>query len=277
MILLPYEQPWDTQPPDGTPLAAASLNDRLQVLTTGANFLDFTGRQGQLEVTAGSPTIRPSPDGLAVTFSGGAQRFSAGFVSGINTGPFTIEVACRITAAPPLAGFFSCPSFLSEDGQARGLIAFGGGANKNIYFWGDVQDLASGVDWLEDGSLQHVFVVSYGSGKPMRFYRRGVLIAAGTTPSLVVPSYVTRWSIGDTDQGWNSTPTGSIIKAGYYARALSAAEIAALTDELWANYAGDSPWVPVVSAAAAVPTITSVGAENITSNSAGWRVSLDYA
>lgn len=285
MVVASLELPWQGQPPPYTPLhTGASINRGLMLLAYGGcvakyegpavSGLEPLGGQTQLILQSGSPTIKPHRDGLGPVFSGGAQAYNGGPVGEVGgTGPFTLEVLVRITSAPSLAGFFGVLG--SGDGTARGVLAFGGGSNKNIYFWGSAADLASGVDWLEDDSLQHVFIVSGGSGQPMLFYRGGAIIASGTTPTLSSTSNV-NYAVGDFGN-WASSPTGAIIKGAYYRRALTGGEISVLTETPWANFEPMRFDIPFTPAAGTVPNITFVGAENITSTSADYRVTLDFA
>lgn len=274
-----------TQPPSPyTPLDATNpINADLCILVYGGARANLRGpvvsglevRTGQepLQLVAGSPVIRPHQDGFGPVFAGGGQQYSAGFVGDVGgTGPFTIEVLVRITSAPALSGFFGL-SNSSGDGTARAVLAYGGGANKNIFFWGGSADFASGVDWREDGSLQHVFVASEGSGQPLWFYRDGALIASGTTPTLANTGN-TPYFVGDAGAGWASSPTGAIVKAAHYRRALTPGEVRLLTDDPWANFESLRLPISFTASAPSAPTLTAASAVNITSTYATPRVTF---
>ncbi len=186
---------------------------------------------------------------MGAQFSGGAQAFTLDAVSAAGlTGneAFTIEVMCAVTSVPNLSGFFGAPQIGSAD--ARGLIATGGGSSRNIYFWGGSADLASGVDWLTDGSVQHVFVTTAGPSTTMRFYRGGVQIASGTTPALGARSSSGNWRLGDMAIGWAASPTGVIFKAAFYLRELSAADVASLTAAPWQQFGNEEIIIPIADA-----------------------------
>ena len=199
-----------------------------------------------LSVAAGTVTIgAPGIAGTGFRFSGGGGNAATMPFAGVLSGSqaFTIEILCAITAAPVLAGMAGLSGGSSS--TSRSLIAYTGGASRNIYFWGNGNDLSSGVPWLTDGSLQHVFCVSdggIGAGgiHPLRFYRGGALIASGTTPFAMSDTTTTTLRIGDTNAGWTSTPTGVIFKAAVYGRALSQIEISALTANPWRQFSKKS-------------------------------------
>lgn len=223
-ILLPI--PWTRQPQSqtnvdwGNPLAR-----ELVFLTSVGTAYTKNGTQ-HLTVSAGSPFIGSGVAGRGPQFSGGQQAYSIPSVAtNAAAQGFTLEVLCAVTSVPSLAGFVGT-SFVTGAGKARGLICF-----PNIYFWGGGADIDSGVAWRTDGNIQHVFCVSDGSGQPMRFYRDGGLIATVTTPTLDVSN--TTAFIGDANQGWFSTPTGTIFKTSFYNRPLSASEVANLTANPW--------------------------------------------
>lgn len=225
MILLP----WDRQPVGSVPVNWASPAAKgLEVLVYGGVAVTKT-KTVALTVTTGSPVVGTGIAGIGPRFTSGQQRFSAGsgpVLSGSEG--FTLEVLCAITAAPSLSGFFA--SDFGSAGSARGLLAFSG--TRNIYFWGGGADLASGVDWRIDGSLQHVFCVSEGgSGTTMRFYRDGAQIASGTTPPLTTTTG--NFIVGDAAQGWAAVPDGVLFKCALYRAALSPAEIADRTAHPW--------------------------------------------
>lgn len=222
---------------------------------------------------SGSASVASGRLGVGASFSGGGARLSFGPVPILAAAaPFTVEVLCAVTAVPSLAGFYGTQFSTGAVGYARSLIAFGGGLNRNIYFWGQGNDLASGVDWRIDGSVQHVFVTRDGS--EMRFYRDGVLIASGTTPSLVDSE--TTNCLGDAGYGWNSSPTGVIFKGATYARCLSGGEIAELTDSPFIQCRQRRIWIPTGSFST-VPNITAVYADSVTTSSVTPRVTLDFA
>lgn len=243
------------------------LKRRRPALTTplfesGARVARLDGGGSALQIDAGSPSFAGSSVGVGPAFSGGGlARFRGQAVPDLS-GAFSLEVLCAITAAPSLAGFFSVgyDDGLSA-GSGRGLIAFGGGSNRNIYFWGSAADLASGIDWRIDGLPQHVFVTSGGAGTPMVFYRDGLPIASGTTPSIIArpiigAASVPYFQIGDTRAGWDSTPTGVIARTAYYTRALSAAEVFARTFAKPRRI-----WVPVASAVVSHPSTGALSAD----------------
>lgn len=278
------ELPRTQQPPPYTPLDATSpINDALCVLVYGGaqarlrgpvvSGIDVRTGQEPLQLVTGSPVIRPHQDGFGPVFAGGGQQYSAGLVGDVGgTGPFTIEVLVRITSAPVLSGFFGLPP-ISGDGAGRAILAYGGGSNKNIFFWGGSADLASGVDWREDGSLQHVFVASEGSGQPIWFYRDGAQIASGTTPTLASTGN-TSYFVGDAGNGWASSPTGAIVKAAHYRRALTPGEVRLLTDDPWANFESLRLPISFTASAPSAPTLTAASAVNITGTSFRPRVTF---
>ena len=233
----------------------------LEVLQSGRTYYRSAKTQ-TLSIVAGSPVIGASSQGSGPQFSSGAQRLELDSVGVLtNSQGFTIEVLCVFTAAPSLAGFFCAPSD-GANGSGRGLIAFAGGNSRNIYFWGNAGDLSAGVDWRVDGSPQHVFVTSAaGSGSAMTFYRDGLVIATGTTPTIATRSAVGNWALGDTGQGWNSVPTGTIVKSAFYRRALSAAEIASLSVNPWQIFAPPARrlWVAGGTAHATTGALTGPG------------------
>lgn len=72
--------------------------------------------------------------------------------------------------------------------------------------------------------------------------------------------------------------SGVLLYAGYWwGNELASPETLAALSRLWAPFAPRRRRIPTSAAAPAVPDITFVGAENITSNSVGYRVTLNYA
>ena len=221
---------WPVKP---TPIYQnGSLSRGLQFVSYADHVSTIKPFAGFLVVNTGS---RLSGSGFGMTgrrFQGGAHSYNLDAPRTYSGSEgFSVEVLCAITAAPSLSGFMAVGTpGTTVNGAIRGLIAYSGGSNRNIYFWGGSSDLTSGVDWFIDGSLQHVIVTSDGgSGTAMRFYRNGAQIASGTTPTLVTAGAVAL--IGDTQQTWASSPTGVIFKTTYYSRGLNAGEVA----RLWKN------------------------------------------
>ena len=207
-------------------------------LTRGLDFLASHGhvvRPGSiapLVVGAGSPRISPSAIGVGPTFGGGAQRYNGGATPRYPaTEGFTLEVLCRITAAPDLAGFVSVVAAYA--GESRGIICFNSG---NIVYWDGNTTINTGVPWRTNGSVQHVIMTSAsGNGSPLLTYRDGVLIhTSGNLTSLVTPTNDPVFRVGDIGVGWNASPTGVIAKATYYRRGMTAREVAQLTARPWA-------------------------------------------
>lgn len=234
MSMLRYSTPWTRQPQGGVginlghPLAQglALVSQRSGLIRPGNTYTPLAA--------TGNVSVAPGIAGVGPTFtSSGANRYSATLTTSIpSTEGFTLEVLCAVTASPNLGGYFALNS-----GSGRGILSFGGGNNRNIYFWGNGADLASGVDWRTDGKLQHVFITSAGgSGTSMVFYRDGVQIASGTTPGIVSLTNPTL-HVGDFNNGWNATPTGTIFKTAYYRRALSALEVFSLYFNSWQVFA----------------------------------------
>jgi hypothetical protein len=209
-------------------------NRRLRVVTWRDRLLSTNSKNHKVLSLTGSGLIAPSRyNGVGVSFTAsGNNYYSATIPDGVaSAAPFTIEVLCAITAAPALAGFFGLIG-----GSIHGLIAYGGGSNRNIYYaGGGGSDLASGVDWRIDGSLQHVFITSGGAGTTMRFYRDGVLLGSGTTPTTTVGSNP-NVRVGDFNIGWNAVPTGTILKAAFYDEEFSGAYVKTLTARPWLTF-----------------------------------------
>jgi hypothetical protein len=223
---------WTRQPQYPASVDAQLANNQGLVYLSWRDSLIARGDQRRIFSRVGTTGLAGGLGGIGPTFTAsGANRFSAPATgSFLASDPFTIEVLCAITATPSLGGFAGLAGVVNR--RTRGLISFGGLNNRNIYFWGRSADLDSGVEWSLGGQLQHVMVTSDGVGLPMIFYRDGVQIASGTTPSLldsVDPTY----TIGDMAQGWNATPTGTIFKSAYYRKALSPGEIRQLTSNPW--------------------------------------------
>jgi hypothetical protein len=230
-IILP-PQPWTRQPQIPVGINAGHpLAEKLAIIVT-SNLAIARENTRPLSIAVGSPSIAVGRLGIGPTFAGGLQRFDAGTaaISGASD-PFTIEVLCSITVAPDLAGFFA-GTYSGATGSARGLLS-----RSTIYYWGGAADLDSGITWRTDGSVQHVFVVSDGGAgaNRIRFYRDGGLILTGTMPTQAVSTGA--FIVGDTAQGWSSTPTGTLFKSAFYTRALSGSEIAALTANPWQVFA----------------------------------------
>jgi hypothetical protein len=248
-LILPSQ--WTSQPQ-----VAAGVN-WANPLARGLAYLNWKDTLLQREKpftpmsVSGSANIGASVVGLGPSFAtSGGNRYSAALSTSVpGTEPFTLEVLCAVTASPSLGGYFAL-----YDAFARGLISFGGGSNRNIYFWGNGNDLASGVDWRVDGNPQHVFVTSEGSGGAMTFYRDGAVIATGTTPAVTTLTNP-NFNVGDVGHGWGSSPTGTIGKTAYYRRALSSFEIAALSANPWQIFA-PLPRRIIVTAAATPGTLT---------------------
>jgi hypothetical protein len=228
-IILPTQ--WTQQPQIPVGIAKGHpLAEKLAIVVT-SNLAIARESTKPLVISAGSPSIAVGRLGIGPTFSGGTQRFDAGTaaISGATEG-FTIEVLCSITAAPDLAGMFA-GTYSGTPGSARGLIS-----RVQIYYWGGGADWNTAVNWRTDGSVQHVFIVSEGgSGSAMRAYRDGVEIANTTTPTQIASTG--QFLVGDTNQGWGATPTGTIAKSAFYTRALTGSEIAALTANPWQVFA----------------------------------------
>jgi hypothetical protein len=205
----------------------------------------------------GSETLAVGSLGLGLNVAASTNRWISATTTNVPTAAaqdFTIEVLLTMTAAPSLSHIFGFngngdPNVVNAafNGKFRALLAFSGGSNRNIYFWGYAADLASGVDWRIDGSVQHVFVTR--SGTSMRFWRDGRQIGSGTTPTLVAsnPLYAA-W--GSRHSSGTAAPTMKVYKSAYYPRALTSAEILARTINPWLDFA-PARSLPVNSAAAA--------------------------
>lgn len=192
---------------------------------------------GVSSAPAFSGTAKQAADifGRGVSVAGSASKVSFGVGSCpklAGSTPFTLEFLCRITAASNTLGVIDYGT-ASIAGDMRAVGFFGGGNSRNIYFWGNSADLSSSVDGRADGSLQHIFVTSQGAGTTMTFYRDGLSIASGTTPTLTTMNTVS-FSMGSGNGG--TAPTGSFYKAAIYARAFTASEVWQITQDPWADF-----------------------------------------
>lgn len=193
---------------------------------------------------AGSETLAVGSLGVGLNVAASTNRWQSVTTTNVPVSAsqnFTLEVLLTMTAAPSLSHIFGFnqngdPNVVNAayNGTFRALLAFGGGSNLNIYFWGYAADLASGADWRTDGSIQHVFVTR--SGTTMKFWRDGRQIGSGTTPTLAAgnPMYAV-W--GSRHSSGTAAPTMKVFKSGYYPRALTSAEILARTINPWLDFA----------------------------------------
>jgi len=239
------------QPSQAALNAGKARADSLEFAVIKENVFSTGGAVKSLSIT-GSAAIGAGAGGVGPTFaSSGANRFtSPTSVTFPQTQGFSIEVLCAVSASASLAGYFAMRQGTSPNGNSRGVMSFGGGSNRNIYFWGFSADLDSGVEWRVDGLPQHVIVTSDGgSGTPMRFYRDGALIVSGTTPALQ-DSVNPTLHVGDFSEGWNASPVATLFKSAYYSRGLSHARVLDLYRRPYQHFNSRVPFIydlPVTS------------------------------
>jgi hypothetical protein len=269
-VTIIIRRPWTRQPVDGTPVSWGSQKaSGLMSLQCGWSSQTL-GAFDSLAIEAGSPGKGTGNGGRGLSFSGGAQRFVTNRTLGDQSGPFSIEVLCSITACSSLAGFAGLRNPSSfPSGATRALLGYSGANSRNIYFWGNSADVDSGVEWGIDGSLQHVVVTSGGSGTPMVFYRNRTVIYTGTTPTLItVPS--TELRIGDIGSGWSASPTGIIFYSAYHARILSFSDVS----DIWRSFAPRQVIIPSAAAAAGTYTLSNATMYQLTSTTGYPRVDV---
>ena len=175
---------------------------------------------------------------LETTTNAADEWEAAGSFPAISTSDFTIEVLLTMTSGTSLSHVFGLGSSGLPDtggtvGARRSILAFGGAAPCNIYFWGASRDLDSGVPFRADGLPEHVFVTA--SAGTMRFYRDGRQIASGATPTLVASAATQTLTVGSRHSAGGNGAV-KVFKATIRNRALTAAEIAALTVNPWSDF-----------------------------------------
>jgi len=237
------------QPSQAALNAGKARADSLEFAVIKENVFSTGGAVKSLSIT-GSAAIGAGVGGVGPTFaSSGANRFtSPTSVTFPGSQGFSIEVLCAVRSTTSLAGYFGLSQGVFS--RSRGLLSFGGGSNRNIYFWGLAADLDSGVEWRVDGLPQHVIVTSDGgSGTPMRFYRDGALIASGTTPA-VTDSVNPTLYVGDFNEGWIASPVATLFKCAYYSTGLSHARVLDLYRRPYQHFNSRVPFIydlPVTS------------------------------
>ena len=223
----------------GHPLAKDLL---LCYLFNGVGGLPTNVARGRRASAVSGATWGVSLGGESLNFSTGADSFSDTVVPAelqlAATDPFTIEVIVYVTATPSLSYYFgigSDPNSAPTGGTRRSLFSFGGAANDHIYFWGENQDLDSGISWRTDGSKQHVVVTSDGTGNfdSMFFYRDGFQIGYGQTPATLITCTGEVWAGSHHPSGTNA-PTMRMTKAALYKRKLTKDEVTWLYQEPYA-------------------------------------------
>lgn len=209
---------------------------------TGTAIPDRTGNSPDLTL-AGGAGWGTGALGACLTLAGGAGDLAAadngvGLPVGA-TDDFTLEVAAELTATTDLAflfGFGGVPALTgSATKNMRGWLTYGGGASDDLYFWGAGADLDSGVRFDKSGALKvYGLVRKYVAGvsDTLTFFRDGLAVASGDTPSLLTAG--TTITIGSRHPAAAGTVTGKVGVARVYDVARTGSEMAAVATDPFA-------------------------------------------
>jgi hypothetical protein len=223
--------PWTKQPQYSAGLNQSNPFTKGLVYLTGAPIGgDSLGKAGSLALTGA--TYSPGIGGVGLSVNGGSDKATVVGVNLPTTGDFTLECLVSMTAAPSLAQVFGFGLALPDtaaDGSLRYILTYPGTPG-NIYFWGGSADKDSGVAWRTDGSLQHVFITY--TGGTLYFYRDGRQIASGAPGASLIAAQ-TNITVGSKHVSGASSPTFKLYKGAIYNRALSAIEVASLSQNPW--------------------------------------------
>lgn len=233
-----------------------------------------------MAITSSFVTTRACEYGLATNYTGAQPDLSCASVAGFggldNATANTFDILVRFNGANP-----TCKLFSQWDGTGQrwtaefsaGKLVWvagdknGAGTNRSRF---DLASAATSAGWYR---IQGAWA---GAGN-------AVVLINGIERSLSVMSSACT-ILDPTDKqiqvgaSAGQRLNGQVVFARLWRRALSIDELRETYANPWSLFAPRRRRIPAYSAApSAVPSITFVGAENITSNSASYRVTLNYA
>lgn len=185
---------------------------------------ELTGFAGLAALT-GSPGIVQSPNGSAMKFtSSPATSLLNTNVTTLPTGaavPWTLSQRVYCASAPGSGATFAgwAPSTAAVQSSTRYLIQF----NSHIYFWGNSNDLDSGVAF--DTNKWQLITITY-DGTNLRIYKNAALIAGPTAKSFATSAQ--RFGISQLIAGFQTSCNALLDLVGIWKRALTPAEVASL-------------------------------------------------
>lgn len=254
------ELPWTQQPQEAAPIADGYASGMELLVNYGVATSDLL--RGRAMTVVGSSTYGASPIGRSIVTPSGGQS-GGGYTVGTRGGalPLSLLLVSYISAQGTLCSvadtYYSGDPFLLLSSDASDLRLY------TAYAWRTLGSSATGV---------HIVGLRY-DGAVLEVWRNGALIWSLALASLGGDNSADLY-VGS---GYGYSADAAHALVAYWHRDVGAAAMGALTRNPWDLFAPRRILIPTAAAPAAVPDITFVGAENITSNSAGYRVTLNYA
>ena len=234
-----------------------------------------------MAITSSAVTTRACEYGLATNYTGSQAALSCASASGFdglgNATENTFDILVRFNTANP-----TCKLFSQWDTPMvqRWTLEFSSG--NMIWVAGDKDSYGSSRSRFDLSSAVtaagwYRFQGAWGGGSTRTLLVNGAgratVLSSGNC-TIINPTTAPIQVGASGPSGLN----GQVVFARLWRRALSVNELRETYANPWSLFAPRRRRIPAYSAApSAVPDITFVGAENITSNSAGYRVTLNYA
>lgn len=261
-------RPWDSQPQEAAPIAAEWRRGLHSVLLPSIGLRDYSGEQWTTWGTA--PTRSGDRHGVCIdttgAFGGLMLSPAANSATASQTHLFVVETTA---VSGDYAGLFSVAS---ADGSSNSLsfqrdntgrwAVWGGGSNANL-------------DMSYAAAFGPSVLIVTGDASGSAAYLDGVqVLAGGSAPASQGNSRIVLFGERAASASY-ATKGKCYLRAGW-TRGLSAAEIADISGNPWRLFAPREMriWKP---SAAAVPNITAVYADSVTTSSVTPRVTLDFA
>lgn len=277
MALIEHVWPW-TQQPQEVVGVNSTLPQPVEVWLPHLSAVGLLG--GSAPTSDGAYSHIVTPDGVGTTWASGGRRYAPQGLIGGSARYAWVVVARR------RAGDSSTMSVVRNNGS--GVLVQEANNTVRCALWpgGNLQllDYADSLYFTGYAERASVFagrVDAGGAALYQAFLDGYKVVRESAWPSAIgaVPAPTHPLVLGATEAGDEVATLWAVLLVALWRDAAPDAQtMRALCANPWSMFAPRRTRIPVYSAApSAVPTITSVGAENITSNSAGWRVSLDYA
>jgi hypothetical protein len=197
------------------------------------NFNDTSGNNNN-GTASGAPAFVTGKFGKGVSIASPADgvhlNFGAVGLPLAGNASWSMNVWAKYAAAPAnleyLAGWGVNDGFVGalDTGGARAMIAFGGAANNNFYYWGGSRDLNSGVQYTVDDAW-HMYTVTY-NGTGMRMYKDGAPIQANPV-NVALNAALDEIHVGN-PSNWNSNFDGHVDEFSIFNGTLTPGQVGGL-------------------------------------------------
>ncbi len=205
----------------------------------------------------GTPTVRASPAGKTLPFTGTTLSYSRAVDVGLTrTTPWTIAVVHRPIAQLARSQLFgfgfaynvtALDGTVTNQGQYRGILNF----NSNYYFWGSNADWDTGITWDTDGATHVIVLVNDGAN--LTLWRDGVNRASSALPAGLVTTPAGRLVVAGSYLSGSGTtsPSSDIVSGRIWSRGLVQSEIIAYSANWWQVFPDVNTHPPYPATAAA--------------------------